>query len=81
MIADLAPFHVRAQDRGIAANGIANYKRSHDLAWTACFLLLCAPLTDEGFTLLPDWEESAAHAWKKMAQEIKQGVYPDFDRP
>jgi hypothetical protein len=34
---------------------------------------------DEGFALLPDWEEIAAHVWEVMAQEIKQGVHPDFD--
>ena len=61
-IADLAFAHVDGEDMGLKCAGIATYDRSHDTAWTQCFMNFCCELTDEGFRLSDVWADQAHKA-------------------
>jgi hypothetical protein len=80
-IAGLAPAHAEGQRLGQEAAGITNYKRSHDLVWTECFMGLCCDLSGPRLALKPDWRETAITVWTNIGEEIAAGVAPDFERP
>ena len=78
-IADLAPAHAEGERLGQEAAQITDYKRSHDLIWTECFMNLCCELHDDGFKLKPDWKDMAVIIWTNIGEEIREGVAPDFE--
>jgi hypothetical protein len=79
MIADLVPAHLGGERLGIAAAGISDYNRTHDVIWTQCFMNFCVDLTERGFELKPRWKLKALNVWTRIGREIDAGIFPDLD--
>ena len=78
-IANLVPAHAEGARLGQEAAGITDYRRSHDLVWTECFMGLCCDLSGERLSLKPDWQKTAIVVWMNIGDEIRAGIAPDFE--